>query len=52
MARSASGWPASLAIVGGGMIVYFPLVWVLGGTDREELKMLLRRAGGRTTDAG
>ncbi len=32
-----------LAIVGGGMIVYFPLVWVLGGTDREELKMLLKR---------
>ena len=25
------------------MIVYFPLVWVLGGTDREELKMLLKR---------
>jgi putative peptidoglycan lipid II flippase len=32
-----------IAIVGGGMIVYFPLVWVLGGTDREELKMLLKR---------
>ncbi|HUP67178.1 MAG TPA: murein biosynthesis integral membrane protein MurJ [Sphingomicrobium sp.] len=33
------------AIVGGGMIVYFPLVWVLGGTDREELKLLLKRKG-------
>jgi putative peptidoglycan lipid II flippase len=32
-----------IAIVGGGMIVYFPLVWVLGGTDREELKLLLSR---------
>jgi putative peptidoglycan lipid II flippase len=32
-----------LAIVGGGMIVYFPLVWILGGTDREELKALLKR---------
>ena len=32
-----------IAIVGGGMLVYFPLVWVLGGTDREELKSLLRR---------
>jgi putative peptidoglycan lipid II flippase len=32
-----------VAIVGGGMIVYFPLVWVLGGTDREELKALLTR---------
>jgi putative peptidoglycan lipid II flippase len=31
------------AIVGGGMIVYFPLVWVLGGTDKEELKALLGR---------
>lgn len=32
-----------VAIVGAGLIVYFPLVWVLGGTDREELKALLRR---------
>jgi putative peptidoglycan lipid II flippase len=32
-----------IAIVGGGMLVYFPLVWILGGTDREELKSLLRR---------
>jgi putative peptidoglycan lipid II flippase len=40
-----------LAIVGGGMIVYFPLVWVLGGTDREELKALLRRRR-PYTDAG
>ncbi|MEO6224955.1 MAG: murein biosynthesis integral membrane protein MurJ [Sphingomicrobium sp.] len=31
------------AIVGGGMLVYFPLVWVLGGTDREELKALMKR---------
>ncbi len=40
-----------MALVGGGMAVYFPLVWLLGGTDREELKALLRRK--RTyTDAG
>jgi putative peptidoglycan lipid II flippase len=39
------------AIVGGGMLVYFPLVWVLGGTDREELKSLLRRRR-PYTDAG
>jgi putative peptidoglycan lipid II flippase len=32
-----------VAIVGAGLIVYFPLVWILGGTDREELKLLLRR---------
>jgi len=40
-----------IAIVGAGMIVYFPLVWVLGGTDREELKSLLRRRR-PYTDAG
>ena len=39
------------AIVGGGMIVYFPLVWVLGGTDKEELKALLKRRR-PYTDAG
>jgi putative peptidoglycan lipid II flippase len=32
-----------IAIVGGGMIVYFPLVWMLGGTDREAFKSLLKR---------
>ncbi|GAA3889597.1 murein biosynthesis integral membrane protein MurJ [Sphingomonas limnosediminicola] len=40
-----------LAIVGGGMAVYFPLVWILGGTDREELKVLLRRRR-KYTDVG
>jgi putative peptidoglycan lipid II flippase len=39
------------AIVGGGMIVYFPLVWILGGTDKEELRALLRRRR-PYTDAG
>jgi putative peptidoglycan lipid II flippase len=32
-----------MAIVGGGMIVYFPLVWILGGTDKDELRSLLSR---------
>jgi putative peptidoglycan lipid II flippase len=32
-----------VAIVGGGMLVYFPLVWILGGIDKEELKLLRRR---------
>ena len=40
-----------VAIVGGGMAVYFPLVWILGGTDKEELKALLRRRR-PYTDAG
>lgn len=31
------------ALVGGGMAVYFPAVWFLGGTDKEELKSLFRR---------
>jgi putative peptidoglycan lipid II flippase len=39
------------AVVGGGMAVYFPLVWILGGTDREELKALLKRRR-PYTDAG
>jgi putative peptidoglycan lipid II flippase len=34
-----------VAIVGGGMLVYFPLVWFLGGIDKEELKSLRRRRG-------
>jgi putative peptidoglycan lipid II flippase len=42
---------AVVAIVGGGMAVYFPLVWILGGTDREELKALIRRRR-PYTDAG
>jgi putative peptidoglycan lipid II flippase len=40
-----------IAIVAGGMAVYFPLVWILGGTDREELKNLVRRRR-PYTDAG
>ena len=39
------------ALVGGGMIVYFPLVWVLGGTDKEGFKSVLRRRR-PYTDAG
>jgi putative peptidoglycan lipid II flippase len=30
-------------LVGGGMAVYFPAVWMLGGTDKDELLALLRR---------
>jgi len=39
------------ALVGGGMAVYFPLVWLLGGTDKEELKALFKRRR-PYTDAG
>jgi putative peptidoglycan lipid II flippase len=41
----------TIALVGGGMAVYFPLVWVLGGTDKEELRGLIRRRRSYT-DAG
>jgi putative peptidoglycan lipid II flippase len=30
-------------LVGGGMAVYFPAVWMLGGTDKDELLALFRR---------
>jgi len=32
-----------VALVGVGLAVYFPLVWVLGGVDRDAFKALLRR---------
>ena len=40
-----------VALVGGGMAVYFPAVWFLGGTDKDELRELLRRRRAYT-DAG
>ena len=43
-----------VALVGGGLAVYFPLVLLLGGTDTSELKALLRRRRARKaeSDAG
>ena len=32
-----------VALVGGGMAVYFPLVYLFGGLDKVALKKLLRR---------
>jgi len=40
-----------LALVGGGMAVYFPAVWLLGGTDKDEIRALFRRRR-PYTDAG
>ena len=40
-----------VTLVGGGMAVYFPLVWLLGGTDKDELRALLKRRR-NYTDAG
>ena len=39
------------AIVGGGMAVYFPLAWILGATDKEGFRSILRRRR-PYTDAG
>lgn len=40
-----------VALVAGGMAVYFPLVWLLGGTDKEELRALVsRRARNKTVE--
>ena len=39
------------ALVGGGMAVYFPAVWLLGGTDKDELRALFRKRR-PYTDAG
>ena len=40
-----------VALVGGGMAVYFPAVWLLGGTDKDELRALFRKRR-PYTDAG
>jgi hypothetical protein len=29
--------------VGGGIAVYFPVAWVIGAMDRDDLLILLRR---------
>jgi putative peptidoglycan lipid II flippase len=40
-----------VALVGGGMAVYFPAVWLLGGTDKDELRALFSKRR-PYTDAG
>jgi putative peptidoglycan lipid II flippase len=34
---------AVAAIVGGGLLVYFPLAWLLGGVDKDAFRTLVRR---------
>ena len=41
-----------VALVGGGMAVYFPLVWMIGGVDRAALKSLVSRKRRTAQDAG
>jgi putative peptidoglycan lipid II flippase len=40
-----------VVLVGGGMAVYLPLVWLFGGTDKEELLALVKRRRTKS-DAG
>ena len=40
-----------VTLVGGGMAVYFPAVWLLGGMDKEDIKALLTRRGKRGSDS-
>jgi putative peptidoglycan lipid II flippase len=39
------------ALIGAGMAVYFPLVWVIGGMGKEEVQALLRRRGKAGSDS-
>ncbi|HTK58036.1 MAG TPA: murein biosynthesis integral membrane protein MurJ [Sphingomicrobium sp.] len=40
-----------ITLVGGGMAVYFPAAWFLGGMDKEDIQALLRRRGKRGSDS-
>jgi putative peptidoglycan lipid II flippase len=39
------------ALVGAGMAVYFPLVWLIGGMGKEDIQALLRGRGRRGSDS-
>jgi putative peptidoglycan lipid II flippase len=39
------------ALIASGMMVYFPLVWMIGGMGKEEVQALLRRRGKRGSDS-
>ena len=41
-----------VVLVSAGLAVYFPLVWMFGGVDREGVRTLLRRKGPVITDVG
>ena len=40
-----------VALVGSGMAVYFPLVWLIGGMGKEDVQALLRRRGKPGSDS-
>jgi putative peptidoglycan lipid II flippase len=39
------------ALIAGGMAVYFPIVWAIGGMGKEDIQALLRRRGKRGSDS-
>jgi len=39
------------ALISAGMAVYFPLVWLIGGMDKEDIQALIRRRGSRGSDS-
>ena len=39
------------ALVGSGLAVYFPLVWLIGGMGKEDIQALLRRRAKRGSDS-
>ena len=39
------------ALVGSGLAVYFPLVWLIGGMGKEDIQALLKRRAKRGSDA-
>jgi putative peptidoglycan lipid II flippase len=39
------------ALIGSGLAVYFPVVWVIGGMGKEDIQALLRRRGTRGSDS-
>jgi putative peptidoglycan lipid II flippase len=40
-----------VALVGGGMAVYFPAAWLMGGVDKDDIRSLLSRRGKRGSDS-
>jgi putative peptidoglycan lipid II flippase len=39
------------ALIAGGLVVYFPIVWIIGGMGKEDIQALLRRRGTRGSDS-
>jgi putative peptidoglycan lipid II flippase len=39
------------ALIGAGLAVYFPIVWIIGGMGKEDIQALLRRRGKTGSDS-